>query len=54
MEETIQTHKKGEDERNFTDINAFTPLGSLTLLGSLIAIHVCDYLKARETKEVEA
>ena len=54
MEKTNQTTRKDEVVKDFAIINTFSPLGSLTLLGSLIAIHVYDYLKTRESKEAEA
>ena len=53
VEEEAEKLQKNELE-NFININSFTSLGSLTLIGSLIAIHVHDYLKARESKQAEA
>ena len=52
VEEAIKSQKKGEEENS--SINNVTPLGSLTLVGSLIAIHIYDYLKNRESSEAEA
>ena len=49
-------HMEDEYRKNLInqEIASLTPLGSLTLIGSLIALHVHDYLKDRESKEIEA
>lgn len=54
MEDENKIEKDNCEEVVSTNFISYHPLGSLTLLGSIIAIQVHDYLKSRESKEVEA